>query len=244
VTVRRAQGPGRGSLAASLLLHLLALAVIWATGFARPEPLEFVAYQIEIVSLPATETGEPEPQKEELVVETPEPPPAEEEPPPVVEEEPKREEPKPRPTPTPPPPEPEQAEKEETPKAPEAEPEAPAGGEGINVRMEGLRRDYPAYYENIIRQIHRCMRFNGPGGLRTTVFFYILPDGSVEDFRFVERSGNVSFDYAVMGAVECAGRGRLGPLPEDLRMDRFPILFEVQSARRSGTGGESTPGAG
>ena len=39
------------------------------------------------------------------------------------------------------------------------EEEVEEAGEGINVRLEGLRRDYPEYYENIIRQIF--LEFDG-----------------------------------------------------------------------------------
>jgi hypothetical protein len=52
------------------------------------------------------------------------------------------------------------------------------------------------------------------------------------NIEFVSRSGNAGFDFAVMGAIECAGQGRFGPLPEDLGWDRFPIIFEVTSTRR------------
>jgi hypothetical protein len=114
------------------------------------------------------------------------------------------------------------------------------GGEDLNVRMEGLRRDFPAYYANIITQIRRCMRYTGGGRFETTVFFYIDRDGTVDgrELRFVERSGNVNFDYAAMGAVECAGAGRFGPLPPELSMDRVPILFTFTPS-----GGGSEPGA-
>jgi outer membrane biosynthesis protein TonB len=228
--VRRREGPDKKYFWASATVHVVALVLAWWTQVARPRPLELVSYQIEIVSPPAAqEAEEPAPQpEEELVVETPEPtpPPEDAEPDPVVEE-PEDVEEKPEPTATPPPPEPEE-------EAGEPEPEAEAGGEDINVRMEGLRKDYPAYYDNIIRQIHRCLRFRGPGGLETSVYFHITPEGEVGNLRFVDRSGNAEFDFAVMGAVECAGNGRLGPLPEDLRMDRFPVIFEVTSSRRRG----------
>lgn len=228
--MRRRERPGSRSLAASATVHVLALVLAWWTQVATPRPMEFETFRIEIVSPPpAQEAEEPAPvQEEELVVETPEstPPPEEPEPDPVVEPEPEDVEEKPESTPTPPPEEPEE-------EAGDPEPEEETGGENINVRMEGLRRDYPAYYGNIIRQIHRCLRFDGPGGLETTVYFTINPGGGVSDLRFVERSGHAGFDFAVMGAVECAGNGRLGPLPDDLRVDRLPVIFEVSSRRRS-----------
>ncbi len=42
------------------------------------------------------------------------------------------------------------------------------------------------------------------------------------------RSGNTAFDFEAMGAVDCAGNGRFGPLPEDLPYDRFPIKFSFR----------------
>lgn len=230
--MKQRERPGKMSLAASAGVHLVALAVVWFTQASSPRPLDFVTYQIDIVSPPSAREAEiVQPvQEDELVVETPDPTPLPEEPepPPVVEEDPVREEAKPEATPTPPPPDPEPAD------AGDPDPGDQPSGEEINVHMEGLRRDYPAYYENIIRQMNRCMRFSGPGGLKTSVYFTINRDGSVDGRRieFVIRSGNAGFDFAVMEAVECAGAGRFGALPEELGFDRFPIIFEVISARR------------
>ena len=220
--MRERDRPGKKPLVASVGVHALALVGAWMAQVSAPQMPEFITYEIMLVSPPSTqEAPEPEPQPEpELVVETPKPV-VEETPPPVVEER-RREEVPPKPTPTPPP----QPRPEEKP-AGDPEPVEEVGGEDLNVRMEGLRRDFPEYYANIIAQIRRCLRFTGTGRWETTVLFYIGRDGSVdgEELRFVERSGNVDFDYAAMGAVECAGRGRFGPLPEDLGLDRIPILF-------------------
>lgn len=228
--MRHREGPGKKPLMASVAIHLVALLVAWSAQVSSPRISDFVTYQVEIVSPPSAQRAEtPRPVEEEVVVETPEPlpPPEEPEQRAVVEEEPDREEEKPTPTPTPPP-----APEEE---AGTPEPDEAEGGEDLNVRMEGLRRDFPAYYETIIRQINRCMRFNGPGGLKTTVYFVIDRDGTVSgrSIDFVSRSGNAGFDFAVMEAVECAGTGRFGPLPEDLGMDRFSVVFEVTSSRRN-----------
>jgi outer membrane biosynthesis protein TonB len=211
--------PGKKSLLASLMVHVLAIFLAWGAQVSSAEPPDFISYEITLVSPPpALEAEIPQPAPaEEVAVETPDPV-TEEEPPPVVEEE-RREEERPTPTPTPPP---EVAEESGDP-----EPSEELGGEDLNVRMEGLRRDFPVYYQNIIAQIGRCMRFTGSGRWETTIFFYIDRDGMVDggELRFVERSGNVDFDYAAMGAVECAGSGRFGPLPEELQLDRIPILF-------------------
>ncbi|MFO8174816.1 MAG: TonB C-terminal domain-containing protein [Gemmatimonadota bacterium] len=232
--MRYRDAPGKKSLLASAAIHVVALVLAWYAQASAPDVEDFVTYQIDIVSPPPTQMAEtPAPlQEEELVVEAPDPipPPEEPEPDPVVEETPTREESRPDPTPTPPLPDPEPEEE-----AGDPDPSETESGEDINVRMEGLRRDYPAYYENIIRQMNRCMRFNGPGGLKTSVYFEIDRDGNVNPRRveFVSRSGNAGFDFAVMEAVECAGSGRLGALPPELGLDRFPIIFEVTSSRRA-----------
>lgn len=224
--MRHQERPGKKSFFASAGVHVVVLVLAFGVNLSGPEMPEFLTYDIRLVSPPsADEAPEPEPVvEEEVVVETPEPV-VEEEPPPVVEEEEPEEE-KPTPTPTPPPPEP-----EEEPGDPE--PSEELSGEDINVRMEGLRRDFPEYYNNIIRQIQRCFEYRGSGRLETSIRFYISRDGTVEgrSIDFVTMSGNVNFDYAAMGAVECAGNGRFGPLPEELRFDRLPILFTFKPRR-------------
>lgn len=241
---RRGETFDRKALVGSILVHgvILVLAV-WSSMSARP-PLEFVTYQIEIVSPPsATQDEEPTPAQEELVVEQPEP-----EPPPEPEETPTVETEKPPPKP----PEPERPPEREPPKEPEEKkpptsPDPPEetpreSGEDINVRLEGLRRDYPAYYNNIIMQIQRCFQWRGQGSWETTVYFVIRRDGSVTDLDFAKRSGNPTFDFSAMGAVECAGaNARLGPLPEDLPFDVLPVQF---SFRPQGGIRESFPDRG
>lgn len=232
---RRSLDPfDRGSMAKSVALHAAIVGIAWASSaYAGPPEIEFITYEIEIVSPPPAQVSEEVVEAtEELVVERPDP----------------------EPEPTPPEPEPEEivpVEVEEEPdpveEEPEPESEAPVeaaeetvvaeapvepeevteeSGEGIEVRMAGLQRDYPQYYENIIRQIQRCFRPTEGGNLQASVFFYIRRDGTVEGTDFVARSGNTRFDFQAMEAIECAGdRGRFGPLPEDLPYDRFPIRF-------------------
>jgi outer membrane biosynthesis protein TonB len=228
--MRYRESPGKKPLVASVAVHVLAIFLAWGAQVSTPEPLDLISYEITLVSPPpAQEAEEEQPAPgEEVVVETPDPV-TEEDPPPVVEEE-RREEERPTPTPTPP---------AETPEeGGDPQPSEDVGGEDLNVRMEGLRRDFPVYYQNIITQIGRCMRFGGSGRWETTIFFYIDLEGMVDgsELRFVERSGNVDFDYAAMGAVECAGNGRFGPLPEELQLDRIPIVFTF---RPRGDGEES-----
>lgn len=226
----------RRALALSVAFHLALGALVWVSALYEPTPIEFLTYEIELVSPPAAQAPqqeEPQPAAEELVVERPEPEPPPPEP--EVEEIVPVEEPEPEPEPAreeppveEPPPQPaEDPVVTAEPDSLEEEPEET--GEGINVRIEGLRRDYPAYYDNIIRQIHRCFRWTEGGSWETTVDFYIDREGNAEDIEFVSRSGNSRFDYTALGAVECAGRqGRFGPLPDDLPYDRFPIRFSFR----------------
>lgn len=241
----RRRGPdpfARSSLLKSAGLHVALILGAWAsTLYAGPPPVVFLTYDIELVSPPATQVAEEAvTATEELVVERPDPEP--EPPEPETEEVVPIEDPEPEPEPDPPPEEPVEEQPpeaaEETVVAAAEEPteeETSETGEDIEVRMEGLQRDYPQYYNNIIRQIRRCFRWSGGGNWRTTVFFYIKRDGSVEGMDFVERSGNSAFDFESMGAVDCAGQNnRLGALPDDLPYDRFPVrfLFEPRGATR------------
>jgi outer membrane biosynthesis protein TonB len=220
------------ALALSLVLHAALFTVGWLSTVDREPTIEFVAYEIELVSPPpAVQAEEFTPAQEELVVErpaperAPEPPEPEPEPRVTVEE--RRPEPEPAPEPEPdlePPAEPRPAAGPE----PTPEPEPTRSGEGVNVRMEGLRRDYPEYYNNIIRQIQRCFRWRDGGSWEAVVYFSIQRDGSVRDMRFTTRSGNASFDFEAMGAIECAGQGRFGPLPEDLPFASQPVNFQFR----------------
>ena len=228
----------RRSAALSGTMHLMIVLLAWLSTFYAPEPMEFITYEIELVSPPpAVQAEEPQEAAEELVVERPDPEPTPPEP--EVEEIVPVEEPEPEPEPDPEPPreeptpedEPEVAEEEVEAAVvdlPEEEDEPEATGEGLEVRIEGLRRDYPEYYNNIIRQVLRCFRWRDGGRWETEVYFYINRDGTVEDIQFLSRSGNTAFDFEAMGAVDCAGNGRFGALPEDLPYDRFPIKFSFR----------------
>jgi TonB family protein len=241
--MRRVDPFDRRSLIFSIILHASLLGIV-LLSMMRSEPVvEFVAYEVDLVSPPpAVEAEEYTPAREELVVERPEPEPAPPEPEPepepqVTVDEPAR---APEPEPTPPsPPTPTNQPEPEPPADPtpaagrDADPTAERSGEGINVRMEGLRRDFPEYYNNIIRQISRCFR-PPEGNWATTLRFNIRRDGSVTDVQFARRSGNTAFDYLAMEAVECAGQGRFGPLPAEMPYEYQPVEFEFRRAPGGG----------
>jgi outer membrane biosynthesis protein TonB len=232
---RRIDPFDKRAMALSTGLHVAIFLLAWLSTLYSPPEVPFITYEIELVSPPpAAQAEEVVEAAEELVVERPDPePPAPEPEPEEVEA---VEEPEPEPEPPPEareepveqPPEPD--EEVAVAAAPEEAPDEPPeeSGEGINVRIEGLRRDYPAYYDNIIRQIRRCFRWREGGNWETTIGFVITRDGTATDLDFVSRSGNVAFDFEAYGAVECAGNGRFGPLPEELPWDRQPIRFLFQ----------------
>ena len=225
----------RRAMALSAGFHVALLALAWASTLYEPQQIEFLTYEIELASPAPPEQQQEEveiqPPAEELVVERPEPDPLPPEP--DVEEIVPVEEPEPEPEPVreeppaeePPPDVADDRVVTQTPDPPEEEPEVT--GEALNVRIEGLRRDYPQYYNNIIRQIQRCFRWRDGGNWQTTVFFYIDREGEADEIDWVSRSGNAAFDIEALGAVECAG-GRFGPLPEDLPYDRFPVRFSFR----------------
>ena len=234
----RRRAVGRGPVIGSAFVHTAAIFLAWWTSAVPREVPDFVVYEIELISPAAAELGEQTPPPpEELVIETPfnpVPEPQEETPPPVIDEEPPVEEP-PQPEETPAPPDVESVVDPIAPTSPDPDPDVETPGEDLNVRMEGIERDYPEYYNNIIRQMQRCFRWRGEEDLRAAVYFVINRDGSVSEVDIRESSRSIAFDIEAMGAAECAGsRNRLGPLPEALPFDQLPIVFyfEPRAGRR------------
>ena len=235
------QTVGKGPVVGSVFVHTSAIFLAWWASAAPAQVPDFVAFEIELISPPAAELGErTTPPPEELVIETPldpVPEPQEEIPPAVIEEEAPADEP-PTPEETVAPPDVELVDDPEPPTSPNPDPDVETPGEDLNVRLEGLRRDYPVYYENIIRQMQRCFRWRGEEDLRAKVYFVINRDGSVSEVDILESSRSIAFDIEAMGAAECAGdRGRLGPLPEALPFDRLPVSFTFSP--RAGRGSDS-----
>jgi outer membrane biosynthesis protein TonB len=243
--VGMARRPGTGSVTASVALHVVVALGAWGAHRSAAQPIEFISYEIEMVAFEDLAEGPPAVPEEELVVETPDEPE-----PPAPEPEPEPEPPLPDPEPDPVPPPVREREPEPEPvREPPREQPRPTPTETraeeltsaeIAVRMEGLQRDFPAYYGRIITAIQQCFRPVGTGNLTTVVRFDILRDGTVPggSIRIHQRSGNVQFDVSAVGAVECAGRAgelnRFGPLPDDLPVDALPILFTF-SPRGGGT---------
>ena len=89
---RQHEKVGKGPLLGSALVHTIAIFLAWWTSAIERVVPSFVVYEIELVSPPAAELGDPTPPPpEELVIETPQevvPEPREETPLPVIEDEP------------------------------------------------------------------------------------------------------------------------------------------------------------
>lgn len=249
------RGPlDRGSFWASASVHAaVAVFLFWVAPALRQEAVAYEVVRVTFASpppLPAEEEVPPAPE-DELVVEMPqpepEPQPPEEDPVPEPElpepspPEPEEEEappPPPDPEPEPPADPPEEEAPPPPPDLPPAEEPADAAaetpddaenaaedGRDVAARMEGLRRDYPEYYANIIVQMKRCFRGRG-SRLEATVTFKIARDGTTSDIGVERSSGSFAFDLDAQGAAECAGKAdRLGPLPEDYPWAFIPVRF-------------------
>ena len=230
--------PGRGAIIASLVLHVFFLAGAWLAHRAADHPIEYMQYEIQLVSMADLEIHEDvalTPPDDLVVDELDEPEIVE-----VVE----AADPIPDPIPIP------EVEREEVQEeqvqeevVEEVREEARQQEEvaetvveevsealtspDIAVRMEGLRRDYPAYYSEILAQIRACFRWQGGGNWTTVLRFVITSDGRIPgaSIQRHQGSGHLAFDLAAVGAVECAGAGRLSPLPSDLPFDELPVQF-------------------
>jgi len=224
---RASRRPDRRAVLGSGAVHVGIIVLAWLATAVRGPTIQYETVMIQIMSPPpaqAQEVVEESATEEELEIETPDPEPEEAEIPlPAQEEtpppEPTREEPTVEET--------IQAEEEQA--ATTEEPDEPeeVTGQDINVLQEGLMRDYPAYWDKIITQISMCFR-----GSQTqhsaTVRFTVHRDGTISDLDVVESSGSLAFEVSAMEAVECAGRGRLGPLPSDFQYETLPVLFSFK----------------
>jgi outer membrane biosynthesis protein TonB len=215
----------------SVSLHTVLLGAAWLVGLMGYDEIEFVTYQMELVteadldaidSPPLVETPNvtplrPEPEPEPEIPEPDPEPDVETEPPDETEPEPASE------------PEPEVAQSSQ-PVSEETDASPPASTEEMAVRMEGLRRDYPQYYNQIVREITRCFRWNGGGSWRTVIQFEISSDGRIADstIQVYSPSASLAFDIEAYGAVACAGSGRLGALPDELPFEALSVQFTFQ----------------
>ncbi len=225
----------------SFALHLSLLAVGWWLHTATFSAPVYQTYEITIVSV--ADPDRPEvvalPEPDPLVVETPDPqlPVPEPEPPPPPPAASEDRVAVPRPDPAPPverpPPEPPRPQPERPAPQPQTQvpPEAtdPQANVDLAVRMEGLQRDFPAYYARILAAMQVCWR-QPPGIERAsaTVRFAIERDGSIRSrsIQIHVRSGVGPFDLRAVEAVECAGQNqRIPVLPDEIPGSSLPVQF-------------------
>ncbi len=213
------------SLALSVGLHVLVIAAALLVRPGAPPPMPPV-YKVELFAAPAgpRAIGAVDPVQE---APTPTPPPAR------AAQQPASAAPTPRPTPpprtatraTPTPPRP-------ATRTDRAAEQTRAGGGDVggtgtdvaNIKVGETPFPYPAYLDNVVRQI--TLHFAPPKGslLSADVAFLIHRDGRVTDIRVAKRSGVYAFDLEARGAVESAARA-FGPLPAGFPDDVLPVVF-------------------
>lgn len=226
--------PGGRAFLASAIVHA-ALLVPLVVLARPPEPMDFETVRVNLVSPPPADAAQTDAEPAPTPP-APEPEPVQEQPEPEAEE-PEREEPPPEPPPenverprterpeTPPAQQPEPRQTEEA-------PEAPTGGDDLNIATEGREFPFPDYLANVIVQVKRYFRWNDDSHPQGVIYFEILPDGNVRNLRMARSSGNIRFDFAVQGAVETAGnRGAFGPLPDAYAGSFLPVQLEVEPPR-------------
>ncbi|MEP7383445.1 MAG: TonB C-terminal domain-containing protein [Gemmatimonadota bacterium] len=236
MTTRQVRDP-RARLGLPVTLSLVLHASIIVTAFVLAHGHEVVlppVYQVDLVAAPAgpraigqvTEAATPPPPVPEPApppkraaapVESPVPVPVKQKPPPVAK----------KVTPTTPVPNATKTIPKDTPAAKAGGgPEGGKGADVANVSIQGIQFPYPAYLENIVRQI--ALRFKPRTGqaLVAEVVFLIRRDGSMTGFSFRRRSGAYEFDLEAQGAVEAAARsGSFGALPDGFGDDVLTVIF-------------------
>lgn len=108
-----------------------------------------------------------------------------------------------------------------------------AGGEGadvVGIKTDGIAFPFPGYLSNIVRQIYLNFSPRGATNLTAEVFFMIRRDGSVANFRWLQRSGSQVFDLECQGAIEAAGKA-FGPLPPGFTDDVLPVRFSFDPSK-------------
>ncbi len=108
------------------------------------------------------------------------------------------------------------------------------GADVKNVDLKGIEFPFPAYLNNIVRQITLAYspRPNS-AALVAEVKFLIRRDGSVGDIEVVKSSGNRLFDLEARGTIESVGSSRLfQPLPAGWPDDVLVVYFTFDYALR------------
>lgn len=105
------------------------------------------------------------------------------------------------------------------------------GGGGKGLRIEGDQPfPYQGYLDSLVTRIQdhweEPLIVGNRRTLKATVFFRILRDGSITDFRVESPSGLIPFDRSALDAVTSASP--LSPLPEGFRGDYLGVYFDFE----------------
>jgi periplasmic protein TonB len=101
------------------------------------------------------------------------------------------------------------------------------GADVATVNTAGIEFPYPAYLENIVRQIRLNFKPRNAGAaLKAEVFFIVQRDGSVTGIRLITSSASYAYNLEAVGAVEAAARSKsFGPLPSGFSEPSLPVTF-------------------
>ena len=100
----------------------------------------------------------------------------------------------------------------------------------VGIKTDGIAFPFPGYLNNIVRQIYLNFSARGATNLNAEVFFMIRRDGTVANFRWLQRSGSQVFDLECQGAIEAAGKA-FGPLPAGFTDDVLPVRFSFDPSK-------------
>ena len=103
------------------------------------------------------------------------------------------------------------------------------GGGGGGMRLEGEPFPYPEYLQDLQRRIEAHWQLpliiGNTGTLKATVFFRVLRNGEITDFKVEKRSGVLSFDRAALEAVVGSS---LPSLPDGFQGGQLGVHFDFE----------------
>jgi TonB family protein len=105
------------------------------------------------------------------------------------------------------------------------------GGGGGALKIEGdVPFPYPGYIDSLQTQVQahweEPLIVNTQGALKTTVFFRILRDGTITDFRVESPSKVLQFDRSALDAV--VRSSPVFPLPGGFKSDYLGVYFDFE----------------
>jgi TonB family protein len=103
-----------------------------------------------------------------------------------------------------------------------------AGKGGGGLKLDGEPFPFPGYLEELVRRVQAQWEppAFGPPGLKATVYFSLLKDGTLGASRVEVGSGVVGFDRAALEAVHRAVP--LPPLPDGFKGAQLGVHFDFE----------------